>query len=394
MKSAALTAIVILMLSVPGKAQFEGEYIVEGTVARYKGSDTRIWVYKFKAYDPETQISTYDSVPLVNGQFVLNGRLDKPEIITLSIKHPGSKEPDFLSFYAEKGKISVRADELLSRASVEGSSVNDMDHLFREKLAPYRQAWDSLYRLKKHKDTVYVKNIVNPAYARVAKQMDSISASLINTYPRSYRSILSFEGMLSGARVSKSGSRLTEERISMLEQINDKLQEHLKGTRIGVELEAAVKGLRNTNVGDPVQHFSLQGTDGKRFHTKELKGRVFLVDFWGSWCVWCRKGHPHLKELYEKYKSKGFEIVAVALEYGSYEQQVSKWKKAIKDDKMTWQQVLNGKGEDDIVTKYGVGAFPTKLLVDKDGTILLRVTDDHERKLDAMLEKILATVKN
>jgi thiol-disulfide isomerase/thioredoxin len=46
-----------------------------------------------------------------------------------------------------------------------------------------------------------------------------------------------------------------------------------------------------------------------------LKGRYVLLDFRGSWRRPCRASHPHLKELYSKFKDKGFEIIGIASEH-------------------------------------------------------------------------------
>jgi len=114
-----------------------------------------------------------------------------------------------------------------------------------------------------------------------------------------------------------------------------------------------------------------------------------LIDFWGSWCEPCRKSHPHLKALYDKYKSRGFEIVGIATESGSKDKKEEAWRKAVKEDNINWLQVLNDPEKTDIVKAYGIAAYPTKVLLDKEGTIILRTVGGEGNELDEKLQELL-----
>ena len=63
----------------------------------------------------------------------------------------------------------------------------------------------------------------------------------------------------------------------------------------------------------------------KNVSLSSFKGKNVLLDFWGSWCGICRSKFPEYIKLYEKYKAKGFEIVAV-----SFDSNEDKWKYAVK----------------------------------------------------------------
>jgi thiol-disulfide isomerase/thioredoxin len=115
--------------------------------------------------------------------------------------------------------------------------------------------------------------------------------------------------------------------------------------------------------------------NGKTVDISSLKGRYVLLDFWGSWCRPCRASHPHLKELYAKFKDKGFEIIGIAMEHAKTADERHKlWTTAINEDGLTWLQVLNNENVEkfDAVKEYAVTAFPTKILLDRDGNIIGR----------------------
>ncbi|NLR81181.1 TlpA disulfide reductase family protein [Chitinophaga eiseniae] len=123
------------------------------------------------------------------------------------------------------------------------------------------------------------------------------------------------------------------------------------------------------------------------------QGKYLLIDFWGSWCHPCRASHPHLKELYEKYHSKGLVIIGVANETGKdIAQQRKTWLQAIAQDQLPWYQLLNNEQQTqfDAVTAFRVNAFPTKILLDKDGNIVGRYTGngDGSNELTAQLEQV------
>lgn len=149
--------------------------------------------------------------------------------------------------------------------------------------------------------------------------------------------------------------------------------------------------ISSTLAGATAVLFERKDKDGKLINLSAFKGKTILLDFWGSWCGPCRASHPHLKTLYSKYKSKGFEIIAIAQERGkTFEESKAAWLKAIADDGINWVHILNQDGieKQDIVKSYQVNAFPTKILVDKDGKIILRVTASATDDIDQELKKI------
>lgn len=151
-------------------------------------------------------------------------------------------------------------------------------------------------------------------------------------------------------------------------------------------LYAKLDAANATAKGAVIPAFEAQDINGKTFNSRKLEGKYLLIDFWGSWCQPCRASHPELKAIYEQYKPKGLEILGIAFESGTMENQLKQWKKAIAEDQINWMHVLNTT-ENNLVKLFGVSSYPTKILVDPKGNILLR-TGGHSDELKKLLETV------
>ena len=159
------------------------------------------------------------------------------------------------------------------------------------------------------------------------------------------------------------------------------------------DLRQRVEGIRATDIGKQSVPLKKKDIHGKDVSLSTLKGKYVLLDFWGSWCGPCRQTHPHLKELYAKYKDKGFEIVGVSQESAlkSLEENRVAWKNAIEKDGIGhWVHVLNNEGIEqfDAVKAYGITAFPTKLILDKEGRIIYKQVGEESEPLDKKLKEL------
>jgi peroxiredoxin len=135
--------------------------------------------------------------------------------------------------------------------------------------------------------------------------------------------------------------------------------------------------------GMPAPEIRLPDTSGAAVSLQAMKGKVVLVDFWASWCRPCRENNPALVELHRKFKDKDFEILGVSIDKSKAD-----WMRAIRNDGLTWKQVLDPGGWDAQSTaNYGVEAIPASFLIDKAGVI--RAVDLHGRELEGMIRKLL-----
>jgi thiol-disulfide isomerase/thioredoxin len=114
------------------------------------------------------------------------------------------------------------------------------------------------------------------------------------------------------------------------------------------------------------QDFQMPKQDGTVFKFSSVNKKLILIDFWSSDCAPCRRKHLELVDLYQKYSSKGLEIVSVSLDYNDKE-----WRKAMLKDKMTWINVSELQGwKTSLAQDYFVNSLPFSLWLDKDKKII------------------------
>lgn len=119
-------------------------------------------------------------------------------------------------------------------------------------------------------------------------------------------------------------------------------------------------------IGQPVPEIQLPGKADTIVKLSSLTGKVVLIDFWASWCGPCRAANPSIQKLYKKYKDKGFEVFAVSLDVNK-----PLWLKAIRQDRLTYTQVIDINGWlSKVAEKYFVDMLPTNFLLDKAGKIV------------------------
>ena len=137
------------------------------------------------------------------------------------------------------------------------------------------------------------------------------------------------------------------------------------------------------NITDYRLDFTVVGIKGDSIKLSSLKGKVFILDFWASWCGPCRYSNKHLVKMYNKYKDKGFEILSVSLD-----DQKNDWKKAASKDKITWMSGIDPGGWDAMAaTKWQVDAIPASFLINKNGDVVAinLEKDDLEKKIKELL---------
>ena len=169
---------------------------------------------------------------------------------------------------------------------------------------------------------------------------------------------------------------------------NGRFKDYLDGieelfTRVLKEIAAAKQAELELKEGKCAPDFTLKDINGNDFNLASLfgKGKYIVVDFWGSWCSWCIKGFPKMKEYYNKYRDK-LEIVGIAC----YDKE-DKWKEAVSKNGIPWINVFSPDGVTEV--RFGVTAYPYKVVISPDGKVekcFRGETDDFYKMLADKLE--------
>jgi len=213
------------------------------------------------------------------------------------------------------------------------------------------------------------------------KKNQALRIQFLNEHPASFTNLLVLQSLFLILPVNESELKFND------------LDEVQKNSTTGKALILKIESNKRTAVGKPAIPFAQVGMDGAIVDIAAFKGKVVLIDFWGSWCVPCRMSHPALKKLYDKYKSKGFEIIGISNELANSTRDQKKqdiaWRKAIKEDGLMWPQILYDPAIFDLVKEFDINGYPTKFLIDQDGKFVMRILGNSD-KLHADLEAKLA----
>ena len=141
--------------------------------------------------------------------------------------------------------------------------------------------------------------------------------------------------------------------------------------------------------GNKSPEIKLPTIKGDTVALSSLKGKLVLIDFWGTWCAPCVAEQAELAKLYNKYKQstftngKGFEIYGVSLDAKK-----SNWENFITMNKINWIQVSDLKFWRSPVAKtYNIQALPFNILMDGNGIIVAK--NLHGMDLEKSIAKFL-----
>ncbi|MDO8768070.1 MAG: TlpA disulfide reductase family protein [Burkholderiaceae bacterium] len=128
--------------------------------------------------------------------------------------------------------------------------------------------------------------------------------------------------------------------------------------------------------------------DGSKINTTDLKGKVTLVNFWATSCTTCVAEMPKVIATYDKYKSKGFDTVAVAMSYDPPAYVVN----YAETRKLPFKVAIDNTGA--VAKAWGdVLLTPTTYIVDKQGHIVKRYVGEPDfAELHLLIDKLLAPV--
>lgn len=329
-----------------------------------------------------------EELAVKNGKFTWEKPYDFPVSVNFSLTNNRMGQSNAASLWTDPGQLDLTLDAAnLSNYVLKGSSTDQLARTFQ---AIIQAETDQMVALTARAQTAQNNGTdqndqrkLREEYGALTKKMAEKQVRFLEQHPASQFSA----SLLYQAQQSLSPEELNRY-LGLLKGDAAKSQ---YANRIRYDIAGELNGV----VGAQAPLFSGTDINGNAFALADLIGKKYvLVDFWASWCVPCRQGNPHLKELHNKYKSKGLEVVLVADNDGNPDE----WRKAVAQDQIEqFTHVLRGwKGMEyffdrqDISGKYGVKSLPTKVLIGKDGKIIGRYGGGGEN--DAAMDKKLAEI--
>ncbi len=370
-----IISIALLFSCKPSTTNYGDNYEV---IVKADGVYDGLRAYLMKTENGRNRIAT-DTAVVFNGAFVFKGEIKGTEMCALIIDGVRGQTSVFL----EPGIIHVELyKDSIHKSKVEGTYnnavFNDYKNQYQEKI----EAIDAVRSqfLNSNKDTEGLKALQKKGDSLRA-QLKNFGYEFIKTNNDSDFSLFVLEGLTSqkgfDVELASNAFKNIEASIKTKNESNQLITD-----RIRQKIESNPNRPK-IKIGMQAPDFTAPDPQGKQITLSEIKGKVTIVDFWASWCKPCRIENPNLVKLYDKYHSKGLEIISVSLERGN---QKAFWIEAIKKDQLNWYNVSNLKfWQDPIAQAYSVNSIPATFILDENGTVVA------ERLRGAELE---ATIKN
>jgi thiol-disulfide isomerase/thioredoxin len=118
----------------------------------------------------------------------------------------------------------------------------------------------------------------------------------------------------------------------------------------------------NTKPKEPAPHFNAKSTSGESFSNASIKGKVVLLEFWTTWCGYCRAEAPFVEKINHEYTEKDF--IVLAINVGESRKTVKKY---LDQNPRTCRIVLTE--DTNLAAMYAATAYPIYVVIDREGNI-------------------------
>lgn len=137
----------------------------------------------------------------------------------------------------------------------------------------------------------------------------------------------------------------------------------------------------------PAPEFEFATLDGKKTKLSDYKGKVILLDFWGTWCAPCVAEIPNLKKVYDEFKNKNFEMISISSDAFIKQFDKDKLREFTQNKKMDWIQVLDDVDQR-IHKLYKINSWPSLFLINEKGVVIKTSADLRGPMLENSLKDV------